>query len=125
MVWLPGRLQRMLRYHISLEILSFLAHQVFVQEIFSQCGTVLEKRLLSKPSDPTARVYIKFENASAAQSAVSNFDKQPADGNILQVSIINSALGSRMGVKIKSADGPVDLLVPSESVMGGCVRGSS
>jgi hypothetical protein len=94
----------------------------FVQEIFSECGNVLEKRLLSKPSDPTARVYIKFESASAAQSAVSKFDKQAADGKILHVTVTNSALGSRMGVKTKPADGPVDLLAPSESVMGGCAR---
>jgi len=90
-----------------------------VAEIFSECGNVLEKRLLSKPSDPTARVYIKFESASAAQSAVSKFDKQAADGKILHVTVTNSALGSRMGVKTKPADSPVDLLAPSESVMGG------
>lgn len=80
----------------------------------------MEKRLLSKPSDPTARVYIKFDSTSAAQSAVSKFDKQPADGNILQVTITNSALVSRMGVKNKSADVPLDLLAPAESATGGC-----
>jgi len=90
-----------------------------VAEIFSQCGTVLEKRLLSKPSDPTARVYIKFDSASGAQSAVSKFDRQPADGNILQVSITSSALVSRMGVKNKSPDVSLDLLAPSESIPGG------
>ena len=82
----------------------------------------MEKRLLSKPSDPTARVYIKFDSTSAAHSAVSKFDRQPADGNILQVSITNSALGSRMGVRNKTVDVSSDLLAPGESATGGCAR---
>jgi len=122
MGWHQGRLQRTLRYRTLLETLSLFSSSSFVQEIFSQCGTVLERRLLSKPSDPTARVFIKFENTSAAQSAVSKFDKQPADGNILQVTITSSALGSRMGVKNMSTDAPLDLLTPSGSVTGGCAQ---
>jgi len=70
-----------------------------VAEIFSRCGTVVDKRLLSDGSAPSAHVYIRFQTAQAAQTAVSQFDGQSADGRQLKVFMVSAgSLGSRLGL---------------------------
>ncbi|KAG8799089.1 hypothetical protein FRC17_007226 [Serendipita sp. 399] len=96
-----------------------------VAEIFSQCGAILEHRLLTRADAPSIRVYLNFETPQGAQAAVSRFDKQTADGRTLNVFIVSasSSLASRLGVEQQRKNLPskthVDLLAPNSSSTGG------
>lgn len=91
------------------------------QEIFSRCGVITEHRLLSAPDASSVRVFLQFETFQAAQAAVSQFDKQTADGRTLHVFTVNAGpLGSRLGVTTRKGGpkGPVDLLADSSPSTG-------
>jgi hypothetical protein len=61
----------------------------------------------------TETVHVKFENQDQAAKAVSMFNKQAADGRILEVEIINN------GLSLKSVEGgSVDALLDDENTLG-------
>lgn len=96
-----------------------------LQEIFSQCGNISEFRLLSAPTATSVRVFLQFETAQGAQSAISQFDKQTADGRVLKVFVVSAgSLGSRLGVETRKnpPKGNVDLLAGSPSSGRGYVN---
>lgn len=77
---------------------------------------ITEHRLLSAPNAPSVRVFLHFETPQGAQTAVSQFDKQTADGRTLHVFTVNAGpLGSRLGVVGRKGPpkGNVDLLADS------------
>ncbi|CCA70343.1 hypothetical protein PIIN_04282 [Serendipita indica DSM 11827] len=93
-----------------------------VAEIFSSCGKIVEHRLLTRPDSPTVRVFLHFETAQGAQTAVARFDKQTADGRTLNVFVVSAgSLASRMGFQGRSAPPKknVDLLADSTPRSGG------
>ncbi|KAG8830170.1 hypothetical protein FRB91_000712 [Serendipita sp. 411] len=93
-----------------------------VAEIFSQCGTIVDHRLLTRPDASSIRVYLNFESPQGAQAAVSRFDKQTADGRTLHVFVVTAGtLASRLGVEQRKnpSRANVDLLGGNSSGTGG------
>jgi hypothetical protein len=61
----------------------------------------------------TETVHVKFENQDQANKAVSMFNKQAADGRILEVEIINNGLYQK-----SVGGGNVDALLEDENTGG-------
>ncbi|KIM31500.1 hypothetical protein M408DRAFT_320674 [Serendipita vermifera MAFF 305830] len=98
-----------------------LGARIAGNEIFSRCGAITEYRLLSPPSASSVRVFLHFETSQGAQTAVTQFDKQTADGRTLNVFTVSAGpLGSRLGVAGRKGPpkGNVDLLADTTSSGG-------
>jgi hypothetical protein len=63
-----------------------------LQAIFGRCGNVISSKLTSPSGADSETVHVKFENQDHAAKAVSMFNKQAADGRILEVEILGNAL---------------------------------
>jgi len=63
-----------------------------VEAIFNRCGNVISSKLTSTSGADSETVHIKFETQDHAAEAVSMFNKQAADGRILEVEILGNAL---------------------------------
>jgi len=61
-----------------------------VEAIFKRCGTVLSSNVVKTSRTDSETVQVKFENQDQAAQAVSMFNKQAADGRILEVEIISN-----------------------------------
>jgi len=83
-----------------------------VEAIFKRCGDIAIAELVSSSSDQLAVVRIQFLKREAAETAVSKFNGQPADGRTLKVVIVQSpvdTITARFGVtgteaKVRSVD---------------------
>jgi len=92
-----------------------------VAAIFKQCGAVTEQKLVQGGENP--RVRLHFRTAAAAAAAISKFHNQPADGKVLQVTVIGvstagQSLASRFGddgLGLVRDEGSVDVLLESNS----------
>lgn len=91
-----------------------------VQAIFRACGHVVSAKKM--PGNDELCIRITYKEASAAASAVKKFDKQPADGKVLSVTIVGASsqgntLGGRLGGKdglgLVRQEGSVDVLIDS------------
>lgn len=61
-----------------------------VEAIFRRCGNVLSSKVVKTLRTDSETVQVKFENQDQAAQAVSMFNKQAADGRILEVEVINN-----------------------------------
>ena len=92
-----------------------------VAAIFKQCGAVVDQKLVE--GGRNVRVRIHFKTAGAAKAAVTKFHGQPADGKVLEVSIVGSTaagqtLASRFGkdgLGLVRQEGSVDVLMETDS----------
>ncbi|TFK23932.1 hypothetical protein FA15DRAFT_670020 [Coprinopsis marcescibilis] len=90
-----------------------------VTAIFKACGVITDRKLVQGGPDP--RVRLHFKTAEAAQAAFKKFDGQPADGKVLQVTIVGTStagqsLASRFGkdgLGLVREEGSVDILMDS------------
>jgi RNA recognition motif-containing protein len=91
-----------------------------VAAIFKQCGAVVDQKLVE--SGKNVRVRIHFKTPGAAKAAVTKFHGQPADGKVLEVSIVGSStagqtLASRFGkdgLGLVRQEGSVDVLMETD-----------
>ncbi|KAJ3499024.1 hypothetical protein NMY22_g19547 [Coprinellus aureogranulatus] len=91
-----------------------------VAAIFKQCGAVVDQKLVE--GGKNVRVRIHFKTAGAAKSAITKFHGQPADGKVLDVSIVGSSaagqsLASRFGkdgLGLVRQEGSVDVLMETD-----------
>lgn len=86
------------------------------QTIFQSCGTIVSSELASPQSSSNVVVRLTFKRPADAQSAVTKFDGQPADGRILRVRVVGaqavSLPGRIAGVEeIVNGEGSVDVLM--------------
>jgi RNA recognition motif. (a.k.a. RRM, RBD, or RNP domain) len=92
-----------------------------VAAIFKQCGAITEQRLMDGGENP--RVRLHFKTVAAASSAISKFHNQPADGKVLQVTVVGvstagASLASRFGtdgMDLVRQEGSVDVLMDTDS----------
>ncbi|KAH6914335.1 hypothetical protein BKA70DRAFT_1182449 [Coprinopsis sp. MPI-PUGE-AT-0042] len=99
-----------------------------VAAIFKQCGAITEQRLMDGGENP--RVRLQFKTAAAATSAISKFHNQPADGKVLQVTVVGvstagASLASRFGpdgMDLVRQEGSVDVLMDTDSNGGSKLR---
>lgn len=84
-----------------------------VEAIFKRCGTIVSSETASPKASENVIVRITFKLPAQADAAVNKFNGQPADGKILQVSIVGTkavGLSGRLaGVDV--VDDSVDVLM--------------
>ncbi|EAU91466.2 hypothetical protein CC1G_01955 [Coprinopsis cinerea okayama7 len=96
-----------------------------VAAIFKQCGAITDRKLMEGGDNP--RVRLHFKTAAAASSAVAKFHNQPADGKILQVTMVGTStagqsLASRFGedgLGLVREEGSVDVLMDTGETNSG------
>ena len=92
-----------------------------VAAIFKRCGAVTDQKLVE--GGQNVRVRIHFKTAGAANAAVTKFNGQAADGEILSVTIVGSSatgqsLASRFGkdgLGLVRQEGSVDVLMDTDT----------
>ncbi|KAG0708160.1 hypothetical protein DFH29DRAFT_893303 [Suillus ampliporus] len=84
-----------------------------VEAIFKRCGTIVSSETASAKTSENVVVRLTFKQVAQADAAVAKFNGQPADGKILQVSIVGTkavGLSGRLaGVDV--IDDSVDVLM--------------
>ncbi|KAG2153343.1 hypothetical protein DEU56DRAFT_774720 [Suillus clintonianus] len=84
-----------------------------VEAIFKRCGTIVSSETASAKASENVIVRLTFKTVAMADAAVAKFNGQPADGKILQVSIVGTkavGLSGRLaGVDV--VDDSVDVLM--------------
>lgn len=88
-----------------------------VAAIFKSCGAITDQKLVE--GGKNVRVRITFKATTSATAAVSKFHNQPADGLVLNVSVVGSSsqgqsLASRFGkdgLGLVRQEGSVDVLM--------------
>ncbi|KAF9228363.1 hypothetical protein BS17DRAFT_773575 [Gyrodon lividus] len=100
-----------------------------VEAIFRRCGPIVSSELATNKSSENVIVRLTFKQAAHAAAAVSKFDKQPADGRVLHVSIVgvqSVGLSGRLGgVDIVNENGSVDILIGGNDDGGSKMRSDS
>ncbi|KAG1742541.1 hypothetical protein EDB19DRAFT_1701722 [Suillus lakei] len=84
-----------------------------VEAIFKRCGTIVSSETASAKASENVIVRITFKLPAQADAAVNKFNGQPADGKILQVSIVGTkavGLSGRLA-GVESVDDSVDVLM--------------
>ncbi|KIJ65874.1 hypothetical protein HYDPIDRAFT_129888 [Hydnomerulius pinastri MD-312] len=100
-----------------------------VEAIFRRCGPIISSELSSNKASDNVVVRLTFKQPAHAAAAVSKFDKQPADGRTLQVSIVGvqavGLTGRLGGVGLVNDNGSVDVLISGDSEGGSKMRSDS
>lgn len=84
-----------------------------VEAIFKRCGTIVSSETASPKASENVIVRITFKLPAHADAAVNKFNGQPADGKILQVSIVGTkavGLSGRLA-GVDAVDDSVDVLM--------------
>lgn len=84
-----------------------------VEAIFKRCGTIISSETASAKSSENVVVRLTFKQPEHAEAAVAKFNGQPADGKILQVSIVGMkavGLSGRLA-GVDFVDDSVDVLM--------------
>ncbi|KAG2738979.1 hypothetical protein P692DRAFT_20882158 [Suillus brevipes Sb2] len=88
-----------------------------VEAIFKRCGTIVSSEIVSPKVSENIIVRITFKLPAQADAAVNKFNGRPADGKILQVSIVGTKAvglsGRLVGVDI--VDDSVDVLMAQQA----------
>lgn len=98
-----------------------------VAAIFKQCGHITDQKLVE--GGKNVRVRIHFKTPGAAKAAVTKFNGQPADGRVLNVSVVGAStagqsLASRFGkdgLGLVRQEGSVDVLMDIDDAPASCV----
>ncbi|KIK97267.1 hypothetical protein PAXRUDRAFT_825112 [Paxillus rubicundulus Ve08.2h10] len=100
-----------------------------VEAIFRRCGPIVSSELATNKSSDNVTVRLTFKQVAHAAAAVSKFDKQPADGRVLHVSIVgvqSVGLSGRLGgVDVVNENGSVDVLMGGNNDGGSKMRSDS
>ena len=92
------------------------------QAIFRRCGPIIASELVTNQASESVVVRLTFKQTAHAAAAVAKFDKQPADGRILHVTIVgvqSVGLSGRLGgVELVNEDGSVDVLMAADDNAG-------
>ncbi|KAH0588762.1 hypothetical protein H2248_004564 [Termitomyces sp. 'cryptogamus'] len=77
-----------------------------VAAIFGSCGEITASRLVTPTDADSPRIRLTYKSPAHAAAAVTRYNNQPADGNILSVRIVGStSAATGLGVRLGGADG--------------------
>ncbi|KAF8551989.1 hypothetical protein OG21DRAFT_1466447 [Imleria badia] len=100
-----------------------------VEAIFRRCGPIISCEPVANQESDDVIVRLTFKQAAHAAAAVAKFDKQPADGRILRVTIVgvqSVGLSGRLGgMEMVNENGSVDVLMGADDEAGSKLRSDS